>query len=223
MLDLRSAYWDPRFDTSTRTSVVRPVGNPQQVYVQSVDAKEFYNQANDMQPSRVSPLPGLLHTRPAVLRPDPIWAHRWPDIGPYRGMTAAPFAWEKAQMDGLGAVTQAQRDRYLQLMGRSQQLSAALVELRSAAATADMVGRLSMIEGQLEGAHSTLTQANQMDEVELDMAMDEVELELGQVEERIDALGSAGATREAQGMKTGMVVAGALVVGALFWLGTRRS
>ena len=181
MYEMKPGYWDPSHDTSTRTSVVKPVGNPQQVYVQPTDSRAFYNQF------RVDPRWGLDHVAPAVLRPDPMWSHRWPDIGPYRGMTPEPFAWEKKQDDGLGSLTQSQRDRYQALNERIASLWNAFRETRNAATSTQSVGRIALIEGQLESAQRIMLESAESDGQALDMAMDDVDFELDQVEERLMA------------------------------------
>lgn len=232
MLERRMAYHDPRSphgdDTggagSVRSSVVRPVGtNPQQVVVQPVDVREFYNQANDMQPSRVDPRYGLLNTQPAILRPDPMWAHRWPDMGPYRGMTAQPFAWESKQMDGLGEVTQEQRTRYQALRDRVRSLTRIIGELRAAAPDTDTLGRIGLIEGQLDRARSTLEMSGEAQDDELEMAMDDVGFELDQVEERLQALDSANGIVVEHEFPTGELLLGTALAAGLVFLVLRWS
>lgn len=219
MLETRMAYHDPRHDTSTRASVVRPPGNPQQVVVTEVNAPEFYNQGNDMQPSRVDPRYGLLNTQPAILRPDPMWAHRWPDMGPNRGMTPQPFAWEQKQMDGLGAVTQAQRDRYQELYERAQRLSGVIAGLRRVATTSEEVDHIAMIDGQLDRAQTILVEADEMEDLEVSMAMDDAQLELVQVEERLAAYDAR--VEEGEGASTVALLLGGAAVLAVLYFATR--
>lgn len=227
-VELRTPYHDPREPRgdrtggwgSTRTSVVRPVGNPQQVAVTEVNKPEFYNQANDMQPSRVDPRYGLLHTEPAILKPDRMWAFRWPNVGPYRGMTPQPFAWEKRQMDGLGEVTQEQRDQYRRLMDRANELEQAIREFRAMATTTAQIGELALIEGQFDSAKQTLTMADEMEDQELAMAMTEVDIELEQVAERLQAYEMGGREQTQAGVMRPLLLVGsaAVVIAALWWI-----
>lgn len=233
-VELRTPTHDPR-DVygdrtggwgSTRTSVVRPAGNPQQVAVTEVNRPEFYNQANDHQPSRVDPRYGLLHTQPAILRPDAMWSHRWPDEGPYRGMTPQPFAWEKGQMNGIAEVTQAQRDRYRALSERARTVDAVLREFRRAATTDAQVGQLALIGGQLERVQTDLILADDLTDEELSMALEEMDFELDQLEERLQAYEAAqggASSASAGGLGTGALIAGgAVLLGALWWISRER-
>ncbi len=188
MLERRMAYSDPSNENSTQASVARRVGNPQQVVVTEVNRPEFYNQANDSQPSRVDPRYGILHTEPAILRPDPMWAHRWPDTGPYRGATAAPFAWEQRQMDGFGEITTAQRDRYGALLERGAGLTRTIRELQDAAGDPDRFTTLSLIEGDLERALSDLIAADEEEGQTLTSVMDDITLALQHVQEQLQTL-----------------------------------
>lgn len=216
----RRPFFDPRHDTSTRTSVVRPVSNPQQVAVTEVDAPEFYNQGNDGQPSLVDPRWGLMHTQPAILRPDPMWAHRWPDVGPYRGMTPKPFSWDSAQIDGFG-VTQGQRDRAQAILGRIGDLSEAIAQARAAASSEAALGRLSLIEGQLDRAHAMLLEGDDLQDEAADMMLDDVDFELDQVEERLEAYGVAPGRSSEGGMGVWPWVLGGAALAALWWYGSR--
>jgi hypothetical protein len=218
MLELRMAYHDPRDDSSTRSSVVKPVGNPQQVVVQSVDVKEFYNQSSDFQPSRVTPIPGLKNTMPAILKPDPMWAHRWPDMGPYKGMTPQPFAWEKHQMDGLEAITTGQRDRYRAAVERLNELERSLASMRRSAGDEAAIGRVAMLQSQAARIRTILEEASGMEDEFLDMAVDDATSELDQLEERIGRAGGSAPTD----YTTVAWVAGAVAVGIGLWWWSNR-
>jgi hypothetical protein len=218
MLERRMAYWDPQNDNSTQASVVRRVGNPQQVAVTEVNRAEFYNQANDSQPSRVDPRYGILHTEPAILRPDPMWAHRWPDTGPYRGATAAPFAWEQRQMDGFGEITTAQRDRYGALLERGARLTRTIRELQDAAGDPDRFTSLSSLEGQLERALADLIAADEEEGRTLSAAMDDVTLELDQVEAVLQVMDAGTPIVDDASFSWTTVGVGVGVVAALWWL-----
>lgn len=214
----RTPYFDPDVDSSTQTSVVRPPSNPQQAAVTIVDAPAFYNQ------NMVTPLPGLRNTRPAILRPDRMYDHRWPNVGPYRGMTPQPFSWERAQMNGLGDVTQEQRNQHAALIVRASDLANQLGGLRQAARTEAQVGQIALIEGNLEQANALLREASNLPDVEFAMALDDAAFELDQVQERINALGSGSSSSTSSGSKTWVWIGGGLLAAGAFayWMKKRQ-
>ena len=233
----RTPYHDPRYPRgddnggagSTRTSVVLPVGNPQQVVVQPVDVREFYNSANDLQPSRVSPLPGLRNTQPAVLKPDPMWAHRWPDVGPYRGMTPQPFSWERASMDGFGEVTSSQRERLGRVTAELRRLATVIGNLRTFAPTDAMATQVGRLQAHADRIDEIFVSAGTQQDEMFDMALDDAESEIAQLGERVDSLSEssgAGSSGSGSGMSTTtMLIGGAAVAGLAFliWRSNRSA
>lgn len=215
-LERRMAYWDPRYDaTSMATSVVRPAGNPQQVVVTEVDSSAFYNQ------DRVDPRPALRNTTEPFLRPSPMYAHRWPDVGPYRGMTPQPFFWEQSQKDGLADITSGQRTRMQELVNRGDQLQRMLDEMRGATEDTQVYARLSIIQGQLDEARRAYSDALNLDDVELDMALDDMSFTLDQVVERLQALEGSRGDRAAWKGWVAPAIGVGLAAGFLWWASKR--
>lgn len=221
--DTREHEWDDNGGAgSTHASVAHQVGNPQQVYVQSVDVKEFYNQANDMQPSRVSPLPGLRNTQPAVLKPDYMWAYRWPDAGPYKGMTAKPFSWERASMDGFNEVTSGQRERVAALTSSLRELNEAIASMRRDTSDDESLLHISLLQNSAADITGLMRSVDTLQDTELDMLLDDVAFELEQLQERVEVL--AIAIPGTAAVKTGLwILGGVALAGAAFLIWRNRS